>query len=79
MSFPRYPKYRPSGVEWLGEVPDHWDAERMKHACHSFPSNIDKKTLDGEEAVLSPSPLLIQLCESRPGSRFLGLSYRQSF
>lgn len=24
MSFPRYPKYKPSGVEWLGEVPEHW-------------------------------------------------------
>ena len=24
MSFPRYPKYKPSGVEWLGEVPRHW-------------------------------------------------------
>ena len=24
MSFPRYPKYKPSGVEWLGEVPQHW-------------------------------------------------------
>jgi len=25
MSFPRYPKYKDSGVEWLGQVPDHWD------------------------------------------------------
>jgi type I restriction enzyme, S subunit len=24
MSFPRYEKYKESGVEWLGEVPDHW-------------------------------------------------------
>lgn len=24
MSFPRYPTYKPSGVEWLGEVPGHW-------------------------------------------------------
>jgi type I restriction enzyme S subunit len=24
MSFPRYPKYKDSGVEWLGEVPEHW-------------------------------------------------------
>jgi restriction endonuclease S subunit len=24
MSFPRYPKYKASGVEWLGEVPEHW-------------------------------------------------------
>jgi type I restriction enzyme S subunit len=28
MSFPRYPKYKDSGVEWLGEVPEHWDAYR---------------------------------------------------
>ena len=25
MSFPRYPKYKDSGVEWLGEVPEHWE------------------------------------------------------
>ncbi len=25
MSFPRYAKYKDSGVEWLGEVPEHWD------------------------------------------------------
>ena len=24
MSFPRYPKYKPSGVEWLAHVPEHW-------------------------------------------------------
>ncbi len=26
MSLPRYPKYKPSGVEWLGKVPAHWAA-----------------------------------------------------
>jgi type I restriction enzyme S subunit len=30
MSFPRYPKYKPSGVEWLGEVPEHWDVLPIK-------------------------------------------------
>lgn len=25
MSFPRYESYKDSGVEWLGEVPEHWD------------------------------------------------------
>ncbi len=30
MSFPRYPKYKASGVEWLGEVPSHWAVERFK-------------------------------------------------
>jgi len=27
MSFPRYPAYKPSGVEWLGEVPEHWEVK----------------------------------------------------
>jgi type I restriction enzyme S subunit len=31
MSFPRYPEYKDSGVEWLGEVPEHWDVKRLKH------------------------------------------------
>lgn len=30
MSLPRYPKYKDSGVEWLGEVPEHWVALRLK-------------------------------------------------
>ena len=29
MSFPRYPAYKPSGVEWLGDVPAHWDISRV--------------------------------------------------
>jgi type I restriction enzyme S subunit len=29
MSFPRYPAYKDSGVEWLGEVPEHWDLMRL--------------------------------------------------
>ena len=24
MKWQRYPAYKPSGVEWLGEVPKHW-------------------------------------------------------
>ena len=25
-----YPAYRPSGVEWLGDVPEHWEVPRLK-------------------------------------------------
>lgn len=28
----RYPKYKPSGVPWLGDVPEHWDVTRLKNA-----------------------------------------------
>lgn len=30
MSFPRYPKYKASGVEWLGDVPAGWAAIALK-------------------------------------------------
>ena len=31
MSFPKYPAYKDSGVEWLGEVPEHWETKRLTH------------------------------------------------
>jgi type I restriction enzyme S subunit len=30
MTLPRYPDYRPSGVEWLGDIPSHWEALPMR-------------------------------------------------
>jgi len=51
MSLPRYPEYKPSGVEWLDDVPEHWEVKRLKRACHVFPSNVDKKSHDGEIPV----------------------------
>ena len=29
---PRYPAYRRTSVEWLGEVPEDWPLRRLKHA-----------------------------------------------
>jgi len=31
MRHPPYPKYKPSGVEWLGDVPEHWEVRRLRH------------------------------------------------
>lgn len=31
MSFPKYPHYKDSGVESLGELPEHWDRAPLKH------------------------------------------------
>lgn len=31
MSFPKYESYKASGVEWLGEVPEHWELKRISH------------------------------------------------
>ena len=36
MSFPRYPRYKDSGVEWLGEVPEH-ECQRANGPIQSQP------------------------------------------
>ncbi|MCY3704644.1 MAG: restriction endonuclease subunit S, partial [Gammaproteobacteria bacterium] len=46
-----YPCYRDSGVEWLGEVPEHWEVQRLKYVASYRTSSVDKKTEDGELAV----------------------------
>jgi len=30
MKLPAYPRYKPSGVAWLGDVPEHWEVKRAK-------------------------------------------------
>ena len=48
MSFPRYPKYKASGVEWLGEVPQHWEIGRVKHyfrTCSGGTPNTSQQEL----------------------------------
>ena len=51
MSFLRYQKYKASGVEWLGDVPEGWEVRPLKRMCHIFPSNVDKKSHEGEIPV----------------------------
>lgn len=31
MTFPSYPKYQEAGVEWLGDVPEHWRSVPIKY------------------------------------------------
>lgn len=40
MSFPRYPSYRSSGVEWLGDLPSHWQVDRFKRSVKSCRNGI---------------------------------------
>jgi type I restriction enzyme, S subunit len=30
LSIDRYEAYKDSGIEWLGEVPEHWELNRHK-------------------------------------------------
>ena len=47
-----YPKYKPSGIEWIGDIPEHWEVKKLKYVAHVRPSNVNKKTEDGEIVIL---------------------------
>jgi len=51
MSFPRYPAYKDSGVEWLGAVPGHWDVKRLRFVAELNPSKAEAAPLDRETLV----------------------------
>jgi type I restriction enzyme S subunit len=40
-----------SGALWLGYIPSNWQVKRLKHLCAVFPSNVDKKTYEGQLPV----------------------------
>lgn len=47
-----YPAYKDSGIEWLGEIPEHWGVQRLKFVAQVQPSNVDKKSDEAELPVL---------------------------
>lgn len=30
----KYDSYKDSGIEWIGEIPSHWDVKKIKHLCY---------------------------------------------
>ena len=46
-----YPAYKPSGVEWLVDVPAHWKVRRLRNLVEMRASNVDKHVRDEEEPV----------------------------
>lgn len=56
MSFPRYSKYKASGVEWLGDVPEYWEVKRLRFVAELNPSKSEVATL-ARETVVSFLPM----------------------
>jgi Restriction endonuclease S subunits len=59
-----YEKYKDSGVEWLGEIPEHWEVKRLKFISKKIqtgttpPTNSEEYYQDGEIYWFSPSDFL---------------------
>ena len=51
LKYKPYPAYRPSGVEWLEEIPSHWEVKRLKTFANVQLSNVDKKSEEGQAEV----------------------------
>lgn len=51
MNFPRYERYKESGVEWLGEVPEHWEVKRGRFMMEVNPYSPVLRSLDPEGEV----------------------------
>ena len=48
----RYHTYKDSGVEWIGEVPEHWEVKRLKYVATINPSKENSKiSKDSDELV----------------------------
>ena len=46
-----YPTYKPSGIDWLGDSPAHWDVRRLRNVVDMLVSNVDKHVKEGESPV----------------------------
>mgnify|MGYP006287672937 CR=1 FL=1 len=61
VSFPRYEKYKDSGVEWLGEIPEHWGIKKLKYVAKiingSTPSSSNNKYWNGNFVWVTPNDL----------------------
>ena len=81
MSFPRYPKYKTSGVEWAGQIPEPWTPTRLRFLLRDgydgmkigpFGSQLTSDMLDesGTYKVYGQENVIAN--DFTRGSRFIG-------
>jgi type I restriction enzyme S subunit len=52
MSFPRYPTYKASGVDWIGGIPTHWDVSPFKWQIERNDGGVWGDEPDGEQDTI---------------------------
>lgn len=60
-AFKPYPKYKPSGVEWLGDIPEHWETCKVKKVTKFWtgwtPSTSNQSSYEGDNLWANISDL----------------------
>ncbi len=68
----RYPEYKASSVEWIGEIPVHWEVKRIKHLASliskgTTPTTIGREILDeGEIRFIKGENIVDNQIELKP-------------
>jgi type I restriction enzyme S subunit len=50
--YKRYERYKDSGVEWIGEIPEHWDVIKLKFLSTIFKGKNPRITDEWREEFL---------------------------
>ncbi len=48
MRYPRYPAYKDSGIEWIGEIPATWSIKKLKYVIENFVGGATPSTGVGD-------------------------------
>lgn len=51
--YKRYERYKDSGVEWIGEIPEEWEVRKIKHIGMLSAGGVNKKIEEREELFKS--------------------------
>lgn len=51
MKYKKYPSYKDSGVDWLGEIPEHWETLSLKHLLTKVIDNRGRTPTFGDKGI----------------------------
>ena len=56
-----YPTHKPSGIEWLGDIPEHWEVKRLKNVTQIVNGSTPKSNIevfwDGDITWVTPGDI----------------------
>jgi hypothetical protein len=58
MKLPAYPRYKHSGVAWLGDVPEHWGVKQLRHSASLKSGKIVTRYMADRDFQGSAFPIL---------------------